>query len=292
MNTSSYFALPKKNYAGQYRLGDANIPCYSKKQMNSLYPHQDYLVLGEIAPKSGEKAVGTLKSDDGEYEIYPYLSHNRRTHAEKGFVAVDGGEDQYVALLKNNSASRYLIMFLSFIVIVGLSLALPSLNTPSNTESPTTAPTAVKQPTSEPIMTDQPTAEAIVAPTPTRALELEEGAVAWEGVHTEDTGGVTQGIAIPGYKSITIDANTTDVSVNLQNPEGNPCYFIISLLLDDGTKLYESKMVSPGMGLYEITLTQPLTPGEYPATIKYETYSLEGLNPLNGAEVKITLIAQ
>ena len=65
--------------------------------------------------------------------------------------------------------------------------------------------------------------------------DIEEGAVDWKGVQPRDTGGVTQGIAIPGYKSITIDADRTDVKVNFNNPEGNPCYFVISLVLDDGT---------------------------------------------------------
>ena len=34
-----------------------------------------------------------------------------------------------------------------------------------------------------------------------------------------------EGIRIPGYPSITIPADTKDVTVNLMNPEGNPCYF-------------------------------------------------------------------
>ena len=31
-----------------------------------------------------------------------------------------------------------------------------------------------------------------------------------------------EGIRIPGYPSITIPADTKDVTVNLMNPEGNP----------------------------------------------------------------------
>ena len=54
---------------------------------------------------------------------------------------------------------------------------------------------------------------------------------------------------------------------------------MISLVLDDGTVLYQSKMIEPGMGLYDITLTQALAPGEYGATVKYETYSLSDLTP-------------
>ena len=40
-----------------------------------------------------------------------------------------------------------------------------------------------------------------------------------------------EGIRIPGYPSITIPADTKDVTVNLMNPEGNPCYFTFTLVL-------------------------------------------------------------
>jgi len=103
---------------------------------------------------------------------------------------------------------------------------------------------------------------------------------------------VQQFIDLPGFVSIGIAANRENVAVNLHNPEGNPCYFKISLLLGDGTVLYESGLIAPGMGLYEITLTQALAAGIYDAVVKYETFSLADLTPMNGAEVLIKLIAQ
>ena len=41
----------------------------------------------------------------------------------------------------------------------------------------------------------------------------------------DDTGEKPTGIRIPGYPSITIEADKKDVQMNLMNPEGNPCYF-------------------------------------------------------------------
>ena len=53
-----------------------------------------------------------------------------------------------------------------------------------------------------------------------------------------------EGIRIPGYPSITIPADTKDVTVNLMNPEGNPCYFTFTLVLKDTDEtIYQSKMV-------------------------------------------------
>lgn len=56
-----------------------------------------------------------------------------------------------------------------------------------------------------------------------------------------------EGHRIPGYPSITIPADTKDVTVNLMNPEGNPCYFTFTLVLKDTDEtIYQSKMVEPG----------------------------------------------
>ncbi len=68
--------------------------------------------------------------------------------------------------------------------------------------------------------------EAIAQP------DLDENAVAWQGQQSESQAGEAQaGIAIPGYKSITLRAGQTEQSVNLHNPEYNDCYFVMSLAL-------------------------------------------------------------
>ena len=258
---------PRKNYGGEYRSGGHHIKCYTKKQMKSLYPGQDFECAAEFAPGSKKRPISVLESKR-KRPLYPYKSHSRLLYREKGFVAV--GEDSYVAMLESALPARLGILAACLVLIAAATVLALNLDKPQEVAA----------------VPDEQVAEAGKQP------ELEEGAVDWEGVQPQDTGGVVPGIAIPGYKSITVDANKTDVKVNFQNPEGNPCYFEISLLLDDGTELYKSKMVEPGKGLYDITLSKALEPGEYGATVKYSTYSLEGLNPMNGAEVRITLIAR
>ena len=124
--------------------------------------------------------------------------------------------------------------------------------------------------------------------------DLDENAVDWLGEQpdgapkTEDG---QAGIAIPGYKSIVLAAGDTRQSVNLYNPEVNDCYFVMSLLLPDGTQIWRSKMIAPGKGLYEITLDQAVLAGTYEnSTLKYECYKMDDdLTPLNGSEVRLTL---
>ena len=49
----------------------------------------------------------------------------------------------------------------------------------------------------------------------------------------DDTGEKPTGIRIPGYPTITIEADKKDVQMNLMNPEGNPCYFTFEIVLND-----------------------------------------------------------
>lgn len=106
--------------------------------------------------------------------------------------------------------------------------------------------------------------------------------------------GTEAGIEIPGYKSITIPAGTTDVKVDLMNPENNQVYFQISFYLPDTEEtIYTSKLIKPGQHIYEITLEHAMEKGEYPLTVKYATYSAdEAMLPKNGADVNCTLIVE
>lgn len=123
--------------------------------------------------------------------------------------------------------------------------------------------------------------------------DIDPNAGDWKGENPTDKGGASEGIKIPGYPSITLPANTENVSVALLNPEGNPCYFTFELVLkDSGETLYKSKLVPPGKAVTDITLSQPLKAGKYDATIKISTCSLNDLSAMNGANVETVLIVQ
>ncbi len=251
----------RKNYGGTCKLGENEVVCYTPKQMKSLYPAGDYDVVAEHLPKGKSEIWGTIVAKDQSYPLYETGTHSNLLYRVKGYVAT--GEDMYVAVLLNNAAFFAAISTAAVIVVLCAVL----LGTELGGQTPHGGTTG-------------------------KQLNLEEGQEDWEGIRQDTQSGTDKGIAIPGYKSITIDADKTDVKVNFQNPKGNPCYFEISLILQDGTVLYSSKMIEPGKGLYNITLNQAMSPGQYDAVIKYETYSLEGLTPMNGAEVKIVLIAK
>ena len=123
-------------------------------------------------------------------------------------------------------------------------------------------------------------------------LDIDEGAGDWNGEKLPDKtdSAPAAGIKIPGYPSITLPKDQKTVNVALLNPEGNPCYFTFELVLKDtGKSLYKSKLVPPGKAITEITMTKALPAGEYNATIKITTTSLEDGSAMNGANVETVL---
>lgn len=123
-------------------------------------------------------------------------------------------------------------------------------------------------------------------------LTTDENAEDWTGEQDVYEGEKnTDTIDIPGYGSITLKADAAEQSVNLYNPEQNTCYFRMTLLLSDGTQLWQSGLIEPGKGIYDITLEQTLAAGTYEdAVLKYECFAMDDAQtPLNGSEIKLTL---
>lgn len=128
-----------------------------------------------------------------------------------------------------------------------------------------------------------------IKPDPDMVAESEPYTVVESDSGTEKT----EGIRIPGYPRITIQADTKDVTMNLINPEGNPCYFTFEIVLtEENETIYVSEMVEPGKAITNVTISRALEKGEYPAVIKITTTSLENGLAMNGANVETVLVAQ
>lgn len=129
-------------------------------------------------------------------------------------------------------------------------------------------------------------------------MTVDQDAVDWVGELPEESdppeterAGDVPVAKIPGYGALEFQAGTTTQAVSFVNPEENTCYFALTLRLADGTVLYQSQLIPPGKGIYEITLNQPLEAGEYEgARLQYRCFSLEdGQTEYNGANLNLTL---
>lgn len=97
-------------------------------------------------------------------------------------------------------------------------------------------------------------------------------------------------ITIPGFDRLQIAASTGQQTAPFYNPAGNACYFVISLFLPSGEEIFRSGLVSPGDSLSTMALVSVPPAGTYEGSIlRYSCYSLDSMQPMNGADVKLTI---
>lgn len=107
----------------------------------------------------------------------------------------------------------------------------------------------------------------------------------------EDSGG----IAIPGWGSITIAANETEVDVNLMNPEDNAeRYELVFTIYLDGEEepIAQTGRIPAGKSALRLKLERALEPGEYQASILVQPYRVDSLAQTNNAVIETVLIAE
>ena len=99
---------------------------------------------------------------------------------------------------------------------------------------------------------------------------------------------------LPAYGGLTFTAGTKEQDDVLQNPGENTCLLRISLILADGTTVYQSELVKPGYYTKPITLIAPMERGIYrDVTMLYECFTDdEAQTPLNGATTKLDITVQ
>lgn len=102
-------------------------------------------------------------------------------------------------------------------------------------------------------------------------------------------------VILPGWTSITIAANTTDITsgIDFYNPEKNEGYYYLTFELKLGDEaLYKSDLVPPGKHIQKITLSRSLKAGEYDASVVMQPYRWDKSTPTNNGVVNIKLIVQ
>lgn len=118
--------------------------------------------------------------------------------------------------------------------------------------------------------------------------DLDDAAVAYkfEGlVNTDPTSTM-----IPMIDDIEVYGGP-HVEQALINPEGNTCYFIYSITLDDtGEEIYRSGMIEPGKAIVGFDLADTPAPGEYSVTIHVEARDIDDYTQeVNGGEIKAVM---
>lgn len=101
---------------------------------------------------------------------------------------------------------------------------------------------------------------------------------------------IEEKILIPGYSGAQMNAGDMELRLSIGNPKENTCYLEATLMLEDGTVLYESGLLGPGKGFEKVRLEQSLSAGVYQAVVHYQGYAMDdGQKELNSSDSAFTL---
>lgn len=201
--------------------------------------------------KKHKEPIGVLS--DNESDISYVYSTRSKTAAIKGYIKLKDTENKYIAIT-STSILPWLLILLALLLLILISIL--SFCNKQHPESPIFRPN----------------------------IEHNTGT-------NEEEENEAKGIQVRGFTTWSIPANTSkNLSIPLENPEGNPCYFSFQILLSDtGEVIYSSDMVPPGEKISRINITREFDAGDYPATIKIKTNELITGKEMNSPAIQIII---
>lgn len=201
--------------------------------------------------KKHKEPIGVLS--DNESDISYVYSTRSKTAAIKGYIKLKDTENKYIAIT-STSILPWLLILLALLLLILISIL--SFCNKQHPESPIFRPN----------------------------IEHNTGT-------NEEEENEAKGIQVRGFTIWSIPANTSkNLSIPLENPEGNPCYFSFEILLSDtGEVIYSSDMVPPGEKISRINITREFDAGDYPATIKIKTNELITGKEMNSPAIQIII---
>lgn len=235
---------------------------YKKKEMDTLYPAGGFSVCGQVG--EGRNILGECVSGEATEKVY---RTSKMPHAViKGYIRV--GENDFIAVVSD-------VLFLWIILILLLLALLAAAGFFIHHAVTASGP-------AEPPTTNAP---GVVDPN----AQLGEGEISVpDKIDTKQ-----REIKINGIPLMKLKAGTVEQNFIFSNPESNPCYFQIEIILEDtGEVIYTSNLLPPGYSISKFNLKRPLDAGEYKATVKFNCLSFDKeQRKLNGGVVKTTIEA-
>ena len=233
--------LVREDYEEDVKLKGIEIPCYSKKDLENMYPDDNWKIVGETKAKNKKKIrselflsdvidINQLDVDDEGNEI-PFMvsragTHSKLLYKRAGYVPVDLGEDNYVALLKFRAAFIFWLVGL-LAALIGIGVALFFLLKPQD------GPVNVMPPVDLNQVLDENDKEEEIRP-------VEEGSY-----------------ASMEYKlKASLNLSTGKIFIYFKNPGRANQNVSVALCIvngEDSYKIAESGVIEPGYLLEELT---------------------------------------
>lgn len=97
-----------------------DISCYSKKQLEKLYPGGGWRIVGEVCHNNKEEEIGQLRVGKKNHKVSGVGGHGKLLNRRAGYVRV--GEDEFVVILK--SRIPFFILLLCLVSAISLTAAI------------------------------------------------------------------------------------------------------------------------------------------------------------------------
>lgn len=233
------------DYDQKVKIEKENILCYSKKQLDRLYPDGGYHIIGETKKKNKKKIISQLKVRKLMLDICNPDQHSGLLYRRAGYVRVNG--DDFIALLVPRWPFLLILLFLLGIGSLLLSLLL---NGPIYDEISPVDPDHPLPPMDElaqPIEDD-----------PTQKAEVPQGGGSLSMIYTLDA---------------QLTLSTGQISVYFKNPNASSHDVALELIVISGGEEYviaQSGLVKAGFALEKLekladsaTLTEGIYTGLY-----------------------------
>jgi hypothetical protein len=125
-----------EDYDQKVKLDGEQIRCYSKKQLDKLYPDGGYHIIGETKKKNKKKIIAQLRVRKTLLDVCNPDQHSGLLYRRAGYVRVAG--DDFIVLLEPRWP--FLLLFLLLLGLLGLLLSLllrgPGAPTPVDPDHP------------------------------------------------------------------------------------------------------------------------------------------------------------
>ncbi len=115
-----YCIAMMSDYDQRVKIGKDKIFCYSKKQLDEIYPEGNYRIVDETLRKNKKKIISQLQLRGTELDVCEPDSHSGLLYRRAGYVHVGG--DYYIALLKPRWP--FVLILLGLLLLLALAVSL------------------------------------------------------------------------------------------------------------------------------------------------------------------------
>lgn len=128
-NTSTlplYLLLSTTDHDQKVKIEKQELFCYSRKQLDKLYPDKDYKIVGETRAKNKKEAIAQLKAGEKTLDVSEFKSNSRLLNKCVGYARVN--RDEYIALLRSRVPFLILLLCCIAALIIASSLLMGAIN--------------------------------------------------------------------------------------------------------------------------------------------------------------------